>query len=173
MGKRFTETTIWDDDWFYELSPEYKLFWFYVKDNCNHAGIWQPKIRAFKAATDADVDLDKALSYFNMGKNRVRVLPNGRWYIEDFYQFQYGHVLNVRNRVHKSVLDQFLENGVSMSSIVGLTEIISIKEESVSPKLMDDLILRSSWGQFDLNVDLNDGLKDKDKDKEKDSCKGE
>ena len=49
-----------------ELSPEYKLFWFYIKDNCDHAGMWKPKIRAFKSATGIEIDLDKALEGFRI-----------------------------------------------------------------------------------------------------------
>ena len=88
MAKRFTDTEIWEDDWFYELSVEYKLFWFYLKDNCDHAGIWKPKTRAFKSMTDVEVNLDKALQYFNTGKQRIRVLHSGNWFLEDFFYFQ-------------------------------------------------------------------------------------
>lgn len=140
MAKRFTETTIWDDDWFYELSPEYKLFWFYIKDNCNHAGIWQPKVRAFKSATDTDVDLNKALEYFNMGKQRIRLLRNGRWYIEDFFFFQNGHAMNLKNRVHKSILDLFMANGIGLSEVRGLTEIRG-EENGIDDPLEFDSIL--------------------------------
>lgn len=140
MAKRFTETTIWDDDWFYELSPEYKLFWFYVKDNCNHAGIWQPKVRAFKAMTDTDVDLNKALEYFNMGKQRVRLLNNGRWFIEDFFFFQNGHTLNEKNRVHKSILDQYIENGINLSSVRGLENIKDLMGQDHTQNQFDSFL---------------------------------
>lgn len=126
MAKRFTETTIWDDDWFYELSPEYKLFWFYIKDNCDHAGVWKPKTRAFKAATDVEIDLNKALEYYNINKTRIRVLKNGYWFIEDFFSFQYSNKLkqlNINNRVHKSILDVYISMGIPLSSIRGLETI--------------------------------------------------
>lgn len=126
MAKRYTETTIWDDDWFYELSPEYKLFWFYIKDNCDHGGVWKPKTRAFKSATDVEIDLDKALEYFNMNKTRIRVLKNGYWFIEDFFHFQYAGrdgKLNLKNRVHKSILDIYISMGIELSSIKGLNKI--------------------------------------------------
>jgi hypothetical protein len=128
MAKRFTDTDIWKDDWFYELSVEYKLFWFYLKDDCNHAGIWKPKTRVFKSMTDVEINLDKALQYFNAGKQRIRVLHNGSWFIEDFFLFQYtkkSRSLNLRNRVHESVLDTYLNNGIIPQTVKGLDFIIS------------------------------------------------
>lgn len=123
MAKRFTKTDIWNDDWFYELSPEYKLFWFYIKDDCDFAGVWQPKTRAFKSATDLNIDLNKALEYFNFGKQRIRVLDNGRWFLEDFFVFQYGETLNLSNRVHSSILSTWERSNIPLSSIKGLQQI--------------------------------------------------
>jgi hypothetical protein len=145
MAKRFTETTIWDDDWFYELSPEYKLFWFYIKDNCDHAGVWKPKTRAFKAATDVEIDLNKALEYYNLNKTRIRVLKNGYWFIEDFFSFQYTKrykQLNVNNRVHKSILDIYIIMDIPISSIKGL-ETIKVENGDVVDAHEFDLNLRS------------------------------
>ncbi len=132
MSKRFTDVNIWEDDWFYELSPEYKLFWFYIKDNCDHAGIWKPKTRAFKSVTDIEIDLKKALTYFNMSKPRVRVLSNGYWFLEDFFFFQYvktAKSLNLCNRVHKSVFDIYLKMGVLPSSVRGIDYIVGENKE--------------------------------------------
>lgn len=123
MAKRFTETTIWEDDWFFELSPEYKLFWFYLKDNCNHAGIWQPKIKIFNAATDTDIDLNKALNYFNYGKQRVRVLESGHWFLEDFFSYQYAtssKTLNLSSKVHESIYKIYVTEKILLSSIKGI-----------------------------------------------------
>jgi len=39
MAKRFTDTEKWNEDWFLEIINPHKLFWIYICDNCNHAGI--------------------------------------------------------------------------------------------------------------------------------------
>ena len=122
--KRFTDTKIWDDDWFYELSVEYKLFWFYIKDDCNHAGIWKPKVRVFKAMTDIEIDLEKAIRYFNHDKQRIRILDNGSWLIEDFFKFQYGPKINLNSRVHLSVVNEYASHNIPLSSITGVCEVI-------------------------------------------------
>ena len=41
MAKRFTDSEKWKDAWFMDLPSKYKLFWLYLLDECNHAGIWK------------------------------------------------------------------------------------------------------------------------------------
>jgi len=145
MSKRFTDTAIWEDDWFYELSPEYKLFWFYVKDTCDHAGIWKPKIKYFKSIADVEINLDKALEYFNKDKQRVRVLSAGYWLVEDFFYFQYSYknkTINLNNRVHKSVYDLYMKHLIALSTINGLEKIITENGEVLSI-----FEYESIWGQ--------------------------
>ena len=41
MAKRFTATDKWGDPWFCGLSVSDRMFWIYLLDACDHAGIWQ------------------------------------------------------------------------------------------------------------------------------------
>lgn len=42
MAKRFTDTMIWKTQrWFKIMPPNYKLAFFYIKDNCSHSGLWR------------------------------------------------------------------------------------------------------------------------------------
>jgi hypothetical protein len=127
MAKRFTDTTIWDDDWFYELTSEYKLFWFYIKDKCDHAGVWKPRVKSFEAATSIVIDMEKALSYFNTCKQRIRVLDNGHWFLEDFFYFQYvkrTKSLSINNNVHNSILGVYIKEGIKPSTVKGIEYIV-------------------------------------------------
>jgi hypothetical protein len=164
--KRFTDIKIWEDDWFFELSAEYKLFWFYLKDNCDHAGLWRPGKRAFAAVSDTDVDLDKALEYFNMDKERVVVVDNGRWFLVDFFSFQYGSRLNIKNKVHESVFREYIKNKVGLSLLRGVDSIvINGKDYSVSEFEVKFEVNVGVKGE--VNVEVKHGLIDIDKDKEK------
>jgi hypothetical protein len=122
MSKRFHETEIWNEDWWLDLPEGYDWLWFWIKDKCDHAGIWKPNITAFKRAKGKNVELKKALELFNADKIRVRLLSNGRWFIEDFIPFQYGHRLNEKNRVHASILEILKKNEIALDSIKGLFE---------------------------------------------------
>jgi hypothetical protein len=122
MSKRFHDTEIWKQDWFLELPYEYKFLWFYIKDTCDHAGIWKPNTKFVEFVSGKPIDLKKAQSLFNGEKGRIEVLTNGRWLIPDFIVFQYGHNLNPKNRVHQSVLGILATNEVKLTSIRGLLD---------------------------------------------------
>ncbi|HEY9874611.1 MAG TPA: hypothetical protein V6D12_14320 [Candidatus Obscuribacterales bacterium] len=101
MAKRFTDTDKWKKKWFRSLSNDQKVFWQFILDNCNHAGIW-------------DVDFEYASIFCGpLNEKEIREvfikqyreLDGGkRWLIADFNDFQYGE-LNPNNNAHKSVLN--------------------------------------------------------------------
>ena len=144
MSKRFTETEIWNEDWYLDMPLEYRHFWHYVKDTCDHAGVWKPNVRRFNADIEKKVDLSVALDLFNAEKNRIEKLESGHWVLLDFVQFQYGTVLNLKNSCHLSVFNRLNKLGVSLGSLRGLIE---VKEGSSRPQ-----------------VEVKAGVKEQDKD---------
>jgi hypothetical protein len=85
--KRFTETTKWGDPWFMDLPVKYKAFWFYICDQCDCAGTWEPNIRLAIAQIGESFELTEILRIF---AGRIRQLPDGKFWIKDFIPFQYG-----------------------------------------------------------------------------------
>jgi hypothetical protein len=112
MAKRFTETTKWNEDWFLDLTNEHKLFWIYICDNCDHAGIFKPNKRLFELLIGKKIDVKEFISIVNEDKVRLIELNNGRWYLTGFISFQYGGKLNDNNRVHKSILAILIQNEI-------------------------------------------------------------
>lgn len=148
--KRFTETTIWDEDWFLNMPKEYMMFWFYLKDKCNHAGIWRPNLRLFEAIVGVKIDLKKAIEYFNFEKDRIQILKSGHWYILDFFSFQYGDTFNPANRVHKSIQDIYIQEDIILTSIRGLKE---VKEggkdkDKDKDKLLKEELIKYKYSKF-------------------------
>lgn len=146
MAKRFHDTDIWDEDWFIALPKDYRDFYLFIKDKCDHAGIYKPNIAKFNKLYDCNINTKKAIELINKdgdlkNKERIIVLNNGRWFLPDFICFQYGNNLNLNNRVHASALKVLETNGVKLDSIRGL-------------------------------IEVKHRLKDKDKDKDKDNSKG-
>lgn len=123
MAKRFTSTEIWSEDWFLDMPNEYKLFWFYVLSECNHAGIFKVNLRSFCSLHGVKVTSKEAVDYFNTGKDRIRVVADGVWLIEDFFAFQYGSTFNPNNRVHESIEKEYKKIGVALTSIRGLIDL--------------------------------------------------
>jgi len=114
MAKRFTETMKWNEDWYLDLSLADKLFWIYVCDNCDHAGIFKPNKRMFELLIGHEINVESFLDNVNLNKSRICVLGNGRWFLTGFIEFQYGNKLNPNNRVHKSILKILNENDISL-----------------------------------------------------------
>lgn len=171
MAKRFTDTELWNQDWFLDIPKDYKLFYFYMKDACNHAGIFKPNFRVFSALNDCLIDGAEALKFFNSDKERILVLDNGRWLIKDFFLFQYGTKLNNKNKCHQSVFKSLEENNVKIDSLNNV-EILKVTETQLKPilktskqsKPIKDNTKRIEqfevfWGIYDKNVNKENALK--------------
>jgi len=103
MSKRFTDSDKWKKPFIRSLEAPYKLLWFYILDDCDHAGIWQVDIEVAQIRIGEKIDVKKAEEYF---KDKIIVFNDAeKWLIPDFIEFQYGK-LNENNRVHNSVLLQ-------------------------------------------------------------------
>jgi len=101
MAKRMTDTEKWEDDWFVALTPKYKLFWLFLCDRCDHAGVWKVAPSVAGALIGEAVNLEEALAAF--GPERIQV-GEGFWWVKKFCEFQYGPVLDPLNKVHKSAI---------------------------------------------------------------------
>ena len=126
MAKRFTETDKWKDPWFCDLEPLDKLFWVYLMDNCNHAGIWQVNWPL--------VEFHIPEFRFNEEtfKDRVEVISEEKWHVPKFINYQYGE-LNPDNRAHLSVINQLKKEGV----FKGLTRSLQGRKDKDKEQVKD------------------------------------
>lgn len=120
MAKRFTATEIWDEDWFLSMPNEYKLFWYYMLSTCDHAGLFRVNLRSFCSLNEVNLTSNEALRLFNTDKQRIRVINKSVWLIEDFFVFQYGEKINLKNRVHDSIATIYQKLNIELTSIRGL-----------------------------------------------------
>ena len=146
MPKRFISTDIWDEDWYIDMPIEYKVFWFYIISNCDHAGIFKVNLRSFCGLNDIDIAANEALLYFNKDKERILEINKNTWFILDFYSFQYGSTFNENNKLHISIRTIYEKYNIDIEKVRGL------KEFKKSTKSVDK--------------DDQYGVKDKDKDKD-------
>lgn len=141
MAKRFTATEIWSEDWFLDMPMEYKLFWYYMLSTCNHAGFFKVNLRSFCGLNEVKLTSTRVLEYFNSGKQRIRVINDSLWLIDDFFVYQYGTTLNPNNRVHNSIVKEYLKHGVELTSIRGLKDL----KEGVKDIDKDDITNTKLW----------------------------
>jgi len=100
MAKRFTDTDKWKKPFIRSLPTPYKLLWFYILDDCNHAGIWEVDIEVAEIRTGEKFTEKLAIEIFG---DRVQKIAASKWFLPDFISFQYGE-LNEKNRVHLSII---------------------------------------------------------------------
>jgi hypothetical protein len=104
MAKRFTDNEKWKDAWFMDLPSKYKLFWLYLLDECNHAGIWKVNFKV------ASFHIGEHLEYSEVKrimKERITLLNDEKWYIKKFIKYQYKcdiQGLNPKNKAHLSTI---------------------------------------------------------------------
>lgn len=130
MASRYTDTDLWNEDWFCDMPGEYQLFVKYVFDTCDNAGVWKPKKFDFETKTKFKVSLDLLFKKMNGGgQQRILLLNNGRWFITGYILFQWFNKkksfdLVLTNKLHKSLNDILLENGVDLKKVRGLRGVL-------------------------------------------------
>jgi len=112
--KRFTETAKWDDAWFGELPPMAKLLWYFLCDNCDHAGVWEVNARLADFKIGAPMPWNECHTWFG---DRVRVLPGGKWLLPKYTRFQNPHGLNPRDKFTGHVIARLKHHGLTLADI--------------------------------------------------------
>lgn len=108
MAKRFTDTDKWKKEWFRKLPVKMKSAWEYLRDNCDHAGIWEGDFGLFSYQLGEEITEEECVSTF--GPERFIVLSEGKYYLPSFVEFQYGE-LTPNNNTHRSVLNRLKKVG--------------------------------------------------------------
>jgi hypothetical protein len=134
MASRFTDTKIWEEDWFIEMPIEYQHLWSYVKDNCDHAGIWKPNKSGFEIRSKIKVNLDSFLEKANKDKERILRLRDGNWFLTGFIKFQWFNKkesfdLVSTNRLHLSIIHQLKKYSVPYAKVRGLKEVFETSKD--------------------------------------------
>jgi len=105
--KRFTETSKWGDPWYRKLSPQAKLLWAWLTDNCDHAGIIEPDLELATFQIGYAMGMD---TLSELGE-RLTMLECGKWLIVKFIPFQYGE-LSRDCKAHNPVFASLEKHGL-------------------------------------------------------------
>ena len=101
MAKRFTDTDKWKREWFCDLSPNAKLVWFYILDQCDHRGVWFQNFSLLSAQVGFKVTKNEFESWFG---SKVKSFDGDKYFIPSFVEFQYGQ-LKESNNSHIGILN--------------------------------------------------------------------
>lgn len=104
MAKRFTDTEIWDKEWFMNLSPKLKCLVKFVRDKCDVAGIWQPNWTLANTYVKAENERISEADLIGIDDgNQFKKLSNGQIFCIGFIAFQYGE-LSEKCPPHKKII---------------------------------------------------------------------
>lgn len=150
MAKRYSDTDKWKKPFIRSMDTPYKLFWIYILDECDHAGIWQVDMAVAELKIGEKLEHHKALKFFS-GKV-IEICGGEKWFIPGFIEFQYGvDKLNPDNKVHTSIIKILSKYSLIDSEF----------------RIVPSPIQAPSQGAKDKEKDK---AKDKEKDKEKETA---
>lgn len=107
--KRFTEALKWRDPWFSNLSPDIKLAWLWLLDNCDHAGTIDLSFKHLQFDTGYTGTEDEL---FEKLSDKV-VYINSRYFIVNFLDFQYSNFETNKSNPVKSAKDILSKYGIT------------------------------------------------------------
>lgn len=110
MAQRFTDSNKWLDNWFSNLSNDYKIVWLYLLDICDNAGIFQINIRLLNFNCGTNITETELLETF---KGRIHKLNTDKCIVNKFCVFQYGpDFLNSKNKAVISAIKKLIIAGL-------------------------------------------------------------
>lgn len=107
--KRFTDIEIWDRVWYMELTPKHKCLMKYIFDKCDASGCWKPNWKLASLHIGEDVEFS---DLSKLPKDQYEVLENGKIFIPDFINFQYGQ-LSKKSPAHNPIFLAIVKNNLS------------------------------------------------------------
>lgn len=118
MARRFTDTEKWEDPWFGELEPVFKLAWVFICDRCDHAGFWKWSTRSLLHHCGIDLSAPARLKEFVKAfEGRLINVGRGTLYVRGFLEWQYRSIDTVavgNSRVMISVRKLIEQQGVEV-----------------------------------------------------------
>jgi hypothetical protein len=110
MSKRFRDTELWGREWYRRLTPEQKCAWGYLLDRCDNVGVIALDRGTADFLIGTTVDWDEIVVSCN---NNIEVLPDGKWWVKDFCDFQYGE-LDEKCKPHASYIRLLRKHGLEV-----------------------------------------------------------
>jgi len=93
MAKRFTDTELWQKEWFLRLPDLQRCLFLYIKDNCDCAGVYEANFLMLEFIFHQKITKEDILK-INETKKQIEFLEGNKFFLTDFCQFQYGELKN-------------------------------------------------------------------------------
>ena len=153
MSKRFSDTEKWKDQFFQNMGGKLQLFFLYVLDNCDCAGVWKVNFRLFKYNTGFDVTRHEVETLM---QGRIVFITDEIAFLPKFIKFQYGKTLHPgKSKIHLGVIKALEFSNIDINSLEG----VSIDFEKGSERVSKGLANPTSVGVgVDSGVGVEEGV---------------
>ena len=153
--KRFTDTDIWDKEWFMTLPPKLKCLVKFVRDKCDHSGVWQPNW-VLAVTYIGEPVTEKELLSIDDGK-QFEKMQCGKIYCSGFVFFQYGELKDTC-MPHRKVISLLQKHGIYQRVLKGYQKGIKRdkdkdKEEDKDTEEEKERLFNVFWDLYDKKVD--------------------
>lgn len=101
MAKRFTDTELWDKEWFMKLDCRLKCLVKFVRDKADLSGVWSPNWILANSYIGEPVNIEDLLS-IDSGK-QFKLIDGNKVFCIGFIEFQYGQ-LSEKSPVHRKII---------------------------------------------------------------------
>jgi hypothetical protein len=153
MAKRFTDTELWDKEWFMQLPCNLKCLVKFVRDKSDLSGVWSPNWIIANAYIGEPVNEADLISID--GGKQFKKIANGKILCIGFVEFQYGK-LSEKSPVHRKIIQilnthkipyQYPINRVQEEEEDKEEEKVKVKEEE-NAKFLIPQILQNWYLKF-------------------------
>jgi hypothetical protein len=110
MAKRYTDTELYDQEWFLTLPPRLKCAWEWLCKRCDVIGLWHISMTKLSFEVGETVTIDELKTHF-----KVQLIGDDMLWIPGFVPFQYGDEggrLSLKNKFHVSIAEKLKANGL-------------------------------------------------------------
>ena len=112
MAKRFTDTLIWEKEWFMKLTPKHKCLFKFIVDRCDPSGVWEQNWKLASIYIGENCDYSDTFLF----ADQVELLPSGKILVKDFISFQYGK-LSEKCAAHIPIFKAIEKNKLSLDRL--------------------------------------------------------
>ncbi len=145
--KRFSDTDLWDKEWFMELKPKIKCLVQFIFSKCDQAGVWSPNwtlASSFIGEKVSATDISKLKKHFE-------ILSNGKIFVLDFVKFQYGE-LTEKCMPHRKVIALLKNHGLFERVLIGYQYPTSREQEEYKDKEEEEEEDKEEEGEKNLKT---------------------
>lgn len=114
MAKRFTDTDLWDKEWFMFLTCKQKCLIRFLFDKCDVAGVWSANWILASSYIGEKI-CEKDLEIF---ESQIVKISESKFFIKDFITFQYG-TLSENCKPHQKILALLKKYKIDLENIIG------------------------------------------------------